>query len=72
MVRITNAVTGLTASDVTHFGERFWRKDQARSDGLHCGLGLALTRTVCQANGMSVVWDMPDEAHVRVSLTLPS
>ena len=34
----------LTQDDVSHFFERFWQKDAARSYGRHHGLGLALAR----------------------------
>ena len=37
-----NQAGALTAADLPHLFERFWRKDGARSDGNHHGLGLSL------------------------------
>jgi signal transduction histidine kinase len=37
-----------------HIFERFFRGDPTRSDGLHCGIGLALVRGVSDALGLAV------------------
>jgi two-component system sensor histidine kinase QseC len=37
-----NPAPDLTTDDISHLFERFWRKDAARTDGRHHGLGLAL------------------------------
>src|SRR5262249_9244026 len=39
---------GLTEDDVKHVLEPFWRKDSARTDGRHSGLGLALVAAYAQ------------------------
>jgi signal transduction histidine kinase len=42
-VEIANTGHALSPDDVVHLGERFWRKDEARSTtGIHAGLGLSL------------------------------
>ena len=37
-----------------HVFERFFRGDSIRSDGLHCGIGLALVRGLSEALGLTV------------------
>ena len=51
LLRVTNTADSLTAEDVTHFFERFWRKESARSDSKHVGLGLSLTKGVLRMPG---------------------
>ena len=48
-VCVSNDDATLIDSDLDHLFEPFWRKDAARSSGQHVGLGLALTRTYCDA-----------------------
>ncbi|MHB8969164.1 MAG: ATP-binding protein [Pirellulaceae bacterium] len=54
MLTITNDCEGLTAEDLPHLFEPFWRKDAARTDGSHCGLGLTLVKDYCQI----MEWDI--------------
>lgn len=46
---IGNAAPGLTADDLEHFGQRFWRKDCAGGTAHHAGLGLALSFALAHA-----------------------
>jgi two-component system sensor histidine kinase QseC len=46
---IKNRNHNLVPDDLSHLFERFWRKDPARSSGLHSGLGLALARAYAQS-----------------------
>jgi signal transduction histidine kinase len=48
-LELANAAGDLGPADVAHLAEPFWRKDQARADGRHSGLGLALVAAVAQA-----------------------
>ncbi|MEZ5653377.1 MAG: histidine kinase dimerization/phospho-acceptor domain-containing protein [Burkholderiaceae bacterium] len=41
---ITNRASSLTADDARHLFDRLWRKDCARADTRHAGLGLALVQ----------------------------
>ncbi len=50
-VRFRNRADGLAAEDMGHLFERFWRKDAARSDARHHGLGLALAREFAKLIG---------------------
>ena len=50
-LRFRNRADGITADDLPHLFERFWRKDAARSDARHHGLGLALAREFAEIIG---------------------
>lgn len=43
---IANGPTAMTEADILMVFEPFWRKDRARSDGRHSGLGLCLVRSL--------------------------
>ncbi len=51
---VANAAPDLTPTDTAHLFERFWRKEAARSGGVHMGLGLALVREFARAMGWEV------------------
>jgi signal transduction histidine kinase len=51
VLRITNSAADLAADDLPLLFERFWRKEAARSGGLHVGLGLPLSRAFAEAIG---------------------
>jgi two-component system, OmpR family, heavy metal sensor histidine kinase CusS len=51
---ISNATDDLTADDLPHLFERFWRKDAARSSNLHSGLGLALAKAYAAMLGLKL------------------
>ncbi len=67
-LEITNTTDGLTREDLPHLFERFWRKDAARTEAGHSGLGLALARAATAALGLELTADMPDAATLRLSL----
>lgn len=50
-LRVANTFEHLAPEDVTKLFDRFWRKDTARSDNEHSGLGLCLSRSFAQALG---------------------
>lgn len=45
---VCNATADLDPEDLPRIFDRFWRKDSARSDGQHAGLGLALVAALCE------------------------
>jgi len=51
-IEITNTGSGITAAQLPHVTERFWRGDESRSaTGLHCGLGLSLCNRLAAVIG---------------------
>jgi len=48
-VEVSNTTTGLKASDVDHFFDRYWRGDRSRTDSNHTGLGLSLSQACANA-----------------------
>jgi signal transduction histidine kinase len=58
-------------ADITQVFVPFWRGDQARTGGLHCGLGLALVHRLAHALGGTVVATLPGDRRFRICLRLP-
>lgn len=50
-VTVSNPAPDLTQADVVLLFERFWRKDAARSDREHSGLGLSIVQATAKALG---------------------
>jgi signal transduction histidine kinase len=48
---VENSAPDLTQTDVTLIFERFWRKDAARNDREHSGLGLSIVQATAKALG---------------------
>ncbi|HEX4963897.1 MAG TPA: ATP-binding protein [Thermoanaerobaculia bacterium] len=57
-LRVRNAAADLAPGDLSRVFDRFWRKDAARSDGQHAGLGLSLVAALCDT------LDLQKEAHL--------
>ena len=58
---VSNSCKNLFSSDLTHLFERFWRKDTARSESEHFGIGLALTKTICGRLGIQIGASVEEE-----------
>jgi len=55
-IEIANTGCRLTAEQVSHVFDRFWRADSGRRNtGIHCGLGLPLVRRISSALGRPAV-----------------
>lgn len=67
---VTNTSTSLTDDDVGHVFEPMWRKDPARSDGSHVGLGLTLVAAFADALGMDVSAEITSDSEFRVTVTM--
>ncbi len=65
---ITNTADGVLPADVPKFFERFWRKDAARTNGEHSGLGLCLACEFASALGCELSATL--DAQSRVIFTL--
>ncbi|HEX3728968.1 MAG TPA: ATP-binding protein [Opitutaceae bacterium] len=66
---VANSVEGLGPADVDRLFDRFWRKEAARSDQRHLGLGLPLSRVFAQAMGCALSAAL-DPANSRLVFTL--
>jgi signal transduction histidine kinase len=67
----TNAQADLVADDLPHLFEPLWRKDSARTNGQHCGVGLALVKSYAEALGARVQAELLTTGELRVTVTLP-
>lgn len=63
-LQISNTGCTLTATDVAHVFERFWRGDAARSSGAHAGLGLALCKKLVAHLGGTITAEVSDGTFV--------
>ena len=72
IIRISNTGNTLTSAEAEKAFERFWRADAARTNtGLHCGLGLALSRRIAQCLSGSLTATSAAGGCFEVILTLP-
>lgn len=77
LVLFRNRADGLTIADMPHLFERFWRKDSARADAQHHGLGLALASEFAVLIGGELgarLWPVasePKAQEIEVTLKLP-
>ena len=68
---ITNDCDGLTMEDLPHLFEPFWRKDPARTDGSHCGLGLTLAEAYCKSMGWSIKAHLLRPCSLSITVVAP-
>lgn len=53
-ISVMNSVTGFQEMQLEKLFERFWRADESRTSGMHCGLGLSLSKACAEAMGYGV------------------
>jgi signal transduction histidine kinase len=70
-LHVANAADQLRPEDLAHLTEPFWRKDAARSDGRHSGLGLTLVESIAGVLGGRARFAL-EQGRFVASLTLPS
>ena len=68
---ISNTTVALSAEDLAHVCEPFWRKDAARSPSSHSGLGLALVDAYAKLLDIALKLDLSSDNRFSVSLTFP-
>ena len=66
---VSNTTSDLSADDLPHLFERFWRKDSARSSPEHCGLGLALTKAYAEALSMDLRAELINPKEITLVLS---
>jgi two-component system sensor histidine kinase QseC len=72
LLRVTNTTDCLAPEDLTHLFERFWRKESARSDSKHVGLGLSLTKAFCDGLGLKLDAQFLDHSTLSITVTGPT
>jgi two-component system heavy metal sensor histidine kinase CusS len=65
---ISNTNDQLTPEDLGHIREPFWRKDDARSDHNHSGVGLSLVTEYARILDMEIDFDLPSLDTFSVTL----
>lgn len=69
---VANPAPDLTPTDVTLLFERFWRKDTARSDREHSGLGLSIVQATAKALGGECRAELSEDGVLSITVdTLP-
>ena len=71
VVTVANTNPGLTMEDLPRLWEPFWRKDAARTDRRHAGLGLALVHSLAKISGVTVDATLTGEGLVQIRLRFP-
>lgn len=69
---LTNTNPGLEATDLPKLWEPFWRRDAARTDRAHSGLGLALVHELARTHGWDVTASLPTADWFHVELLMPA
>ena len=67
-----NHAGDLTAADVPHLFERFWRRDTARTDARHHGLGLSLATEFATLLGCPLTAQLCTNGELEFALQLPT
>lgn len=67
---VTNPAPDLDRDDLPHLFEPFWRKDKARSDASHTGLGLALVSAAASLLGAEPDARLSDSGQLTVEIAL--
>lgn len=65
---ISNPAPDLVPADLARLFERLWRKQAARTDSGHFGLGLPLVQNVAAAMGWSVAADLGADQRLRLRI----
>ena len=65
-LHISNTTHALTADDLPHLFEPFWRKDASRTSAAHCGLGLTLVASYAHQLGVTVTPSLSPDGRFEV------
>lgn len=71
-LRLVNTAPDLERADLDHIFDRFWRKDTARSDRNHIGLGLSIARGMCELLGLRLSVQLREGRLFEARIAFPS
>lgn len=71
VITVANTASDLRPEDLPKLFDRFWRKESARSDGLHVGLGLSLSQAFARAMRWSLRASFDDRQRLLFTLSGP-
>lgn len=71
-LRLTNTAKDLEPADLEHVFDRFWRKDESRTDRRHIGLGLSIARSLCEMLGLRLGVDLIESGRFQASILFPA
>lgn len=66
--RCTNEAPNLTPDDTSHLFERLWRKDKARTESDHTGLGLSIALSCAKQLGLNLSAEMDTNKQLCILL----
>jgi len=70
MLAVSNTGRGISAEDLPHLFERFYRADQSRTSG-NTGLGLAISKAIVEAHGGTIEVASRPDAGTTFTVRLP-
>jgi two-component system sensor histidine kinase QseC len=70
-LRMVNSNDSLTREDLPHIFEQLWRKEAARSDGAHLGLGLTLVQAYAGLLGIEINTTLLESNEFSIELAFP-
>src|SRR5205823_9361078 len=72
ILEVADTGLGISANDLPHIFDRFYRADKARSRQMGgTGLGLSIVRSVCQAHGGQVTVNSTEGGGSRFRVAMP-
>ena len=69
---VANPTTQVTRADLEHMTARFWRKDAARSESRHAGLGLSIVKALSDLIGIGFRLGLTDGGVLEARLLFPT
>lgn len=69
VIEVRNASTDLKPEDIVHMKDRFWRKQQARGDSGHSGLGLTLVDALANIMKLDVSLELDQQQNFMVTIS---
>jgi two-component system sensor histidine kinase BaeS len=71
-IQVTDTGSGISAADLPHVFERFYRSAEARAEGGGSGLGLAIARALVEAMQGHITLESTAGQGTTVTLMLPA